>query len=61
MASVTVKWLEDEVTELKEWIANHQKQHHLYRAKTQKRSYYVAKLSQMDEYNLTTIEIKKWQ
>jgi hypothetical protein len=57
MAKVTVTWLEHKVAELNDWLKNHHDLHHLTPQKKQKRDYYVWKLTEMDEYDLQTIEI----
>lgn len=57
MAKVTATWLENQVKEINEWLTHHHKLDPLYNAKKQKRDHYVWKLSEMDEYDLQTIEI----
>jgi hypothetical protein len=57
MAHVTVTMLERKVGVLNAWINNHHKLHHLTAQKLQERNYYVAKLTEMDEHDLKTIEI----
>ena len=57
MAKVTATFLENKVAELNDWLQNHHKLDPLYTQKEQQRNYYVSKLSEIDEYDLKTIEI----
>lgn len=57
MGKVTETWLENKIKELNDWIDNHHDQHHLMAQKKQQRDQYAWKLSEMDEYDLKTIEI----
>ena len=57
MAKLSVNTLEKRVAELNDWIQNHHELHHLRAQKIQERNYYVAKLTEMDEHDLLTIEI----
>ncbi len=57
MAKVSSVWLENQVSEINEWLASHRDDHPLVPQKKQKRDHYVWKLSYMDENDLQTIEI----
>ena len=57
MAKVSLQTLQKKVADLNEWLQNHHELHHLRAQKIQERNYYVAKLTEMDEHDLLTIEI----
>jgi hypothetical protein len=55
---VSQDWLAKRVEELNEWLlANEKGIHFEYAAKKQKRDYYVNKLIEMEQSNLTKIKI----
>ncbi len=54
-ASIT--YLEKQVSIVNEWLSSHSEKHPDYKKEKSKRDYYVGKICEMDEYDLTTIEI----
>lgn len=57
MAKYTVQQLENSAKALNEQMLKHGESHKDYKKWESSRNYYVSKLTQMDEYNLQTIEI----
>lgn len=57
MAKFTVTQLEKKVEALNHWLMNHKDDHPEAAQIKQSRNYYVNKLTEMDEYDLPTIEI----
>jgi hypothetical protein len=54
---LSLKQIERKVIKLNKWLSNHPKTHFDYPLKEQNRNFYVGKLCQMDENNLTEIKI----
>lgn len=57
MAKFTVTQLEKKVEALNNWLMNNKDSDPKYKQIQQSRNYYVNKLTEMDEYDLQTIEI----
>jgi hypothetical protein len=57
MANFTVTQLEGSVKALNDEMLIHGEKHPKYKEWKTSRNYYVSKLSEMDEYDLKTIEI----
>lgn len=50
-------WLERKISELNHWLNNTPKTHFEYAFKTQNRNYYVKKIIELEENNLSIIKV----
>mgnify|MGYP003638402325 CR=1 FL=1 len=57
MARVNATFLEKEIATLNNWLDKNKAEPHIMAQKEQAKEYYIAKLGQMDEHDLLTIEI----
>lgn len=56
--TVTKQWLENKIKELNDWLFDNEKSNHFeYAPNKHKRDYYVRKLIELEENQMTTIKV----